>query len=115
MLKEKNVTQHQKLEGIVIGEPNTYPQNRKLYQTTNEMSQECFKQLDKIKLEPFKKGKSSEFYNCKSMIMKKICFNQRTILSKGQSTQEACEKKRANLHNSLTRNKKCFQRDDHTT
>lgn len=69
-----------------------------------------------MKPKPFKKGKSREFYNRKSKrkIMKEICFNQQTILSKVQSTQESCEKKRDNLPNSLSWLKKGFQRDDHT-
>ena len=65
ILKEENLKQHKNPKVIVIGEPNTYPQNKKYFHTTNEMLQECLKQLDKIKLEPFKKGKSRKFYYSK--------------------------------------------------
>ena len=41
--------------------------------------------------------------------MKKICFNQRTILNKGQSTQQACEKEGTNLTNSQSQTKSSFK------
>ena len=41
--------------------------------------------------------------------MKKICFNQRIVLNKGQSTQGAYEKKGANPPNSQSQTKSSFK------